>query len=33
MAQIRNGYKNNDVGVPLSSKTIDEILEKVKEAN
>jgi hypothetical protein len=33
MAQIRNGYKNNDVGVPLNSKTIDEILEKVKEAN
>ena len=32
MAQIRNGYINNDTGVPFNSKQIDEILNNVKGA-
>ena len=33
MAQIRNGYKNNDIGVPYNSDQIDEILDIVKGTN
>lgn len=33
MAQIRNGYKNNDNGFPYNSKQIDTILEEVKGTN
>jgi hypothetical protein len=32
MSQIKNGYKNNDIGKPIDHKLIDDIISKIREA-